>query len=150
LGRRSVIDSSAMALTPKQQRFVDEYLTDCNATQAAIRAGYSRRTAYAIGSENMSKPEIRAALQAARAVVTTKVKITKDYLIEQANDIMLKAKANGAWAAARGANELLAKLTGHLVERRDLRVIRSIEDLSEEELRVLAGVADEEAQRARH
>ena len=46
--------------------------------------------------------------------------------------------------------ELLAKLTGHLVERRDLRVIRSIEDLSEEELQVLAGVADEEAQRARH
>jgi hypothetical protein len=63
---------------------------------------------------------------------------------------MLKAKANGAWAAARGANELLAKLTGHLVERRDLRVIRSIEDLTNDELQVLAGVADEEAQRARH
>jgi hypothetical protein len=41
---------------------------------------------------------------------------------------------------ARSANELLAKLTGHLVERRDLRVIRSIEDLSEEELQVLAGM----------
>jgi hypothetical protein len=53
---------------------------------------------------------------------------------------MLKAKANGAWAAARGANELLAKLTGHLVERRDLRVIRSFEDLSEEELLMLAGL----------
>jgi hypothetical protein len=51
---------------------------------------------------------------------------------------------------ARSANELLAKLTGHLVERRDLRVIRSIEDLSEEELLVLAGAADEDAQRARH
>jgi phage terminase small subunit len=149
LGRRSVIDSSAMALTPKQQRFVDEYLTDCNATQAAIRAGYSRRTAYAIGSENMSKPEIRAALQAAQASVTTKTKITKDYLVEQANDIMLKAKANGAWAAARGANELLAKLTGHLVERRDLRVIRSFEDLSDEELQLLAG-GEEEAQGVRH
>src|ERR1700735_845857 len=106
-----------MALNPKQIRFVEEYLIDLNATQAAIRAGYSRKTAYAIGSENLRKPEIKAALQAAHAVVTTKVKITKDYLIEQANDIMLKAKANGAWAAARGANELLAKLTGHLAER---------------------------------
>jgi phage terminase small subunit len=139
-----------MALNPKQIRFVEEYLIDLNATQAAIRAGYSRKTAYAIGSENLRKPEIKAALQAAHAVVTTKVKITKDYLIEQANDIMLKAKANRAWAAARGANELLAKLTGHLVERRDLRVIRSFEDLSEEELQVLAGVADDEAQGARH
>jgi hypothetical protein len=129
-----------MALTPKQRRFVEEYGVDFNATQAAIRAGYSRKTAYAIGSENLSKPEVRAALQVAQASVTTMAKVTKDYLIEQANDIMLKAKVNGAWAAARGANELLAKLTGHLVERRDLRVIRSIEDLSEEELQVLAGM----------
>ena len=78
------------------------------------------------------------------------MKITKDYLIEQANDIMLKAKANGAWAAARGANELLAKLTGHLVERRDLRVIRSIEDLSEEELLLLAGLGDKASREAHH
>jgi phage terminase small subunit len=129
-----------MALTSKQKRFIEEYLIDLNATQAAIRAGYSRKTAYAIGSENLTKPEVKAALQAAQASVTTKTKITKDYLVEQANDIMLKAKANGAWAAARGANELLAKLTGHLVERRDLRVIRSFEDLTEEELQQLAGI----------
>jgi phage terminase small subunit len=139
-----------MTLTLKQQRFVEEYPLDFNATQAAIRAGYSRKTAYAIGSENLSKPEVKGALQAAQAAVTAKVKITKDYLIEQANDIMLKAKANGAWAAARGANELLAKLTGHLVERRDLRVIRSIEDLSEEEVMVLAGMEGGQSHSTRH
>ena len=139
-----------MALNPKQLRFVEEYphRPKCYPSQA-IRAGYSRKTAYAIGSENLRKPEIKAALQAAHAVVSTKAKITRDYLIEQANDIMLKAKVNGAWAAARGANELLAKLTGHLVERRDLRVIRSIEDLSDEELQLLAG-GEEEAQGVRH
>jgi phage terminase small subunit len=126
-----------MALTSKQQRFVEEYCVDLNATQAAIRAGYSPKTAYAIGSENLTKPEVRAALQAAQAKVTTKANITRDYLIEQANDIMLKAKANGAWAAARGANELLAKLTGHLVEKRDLRVIREIADLTDAELQAL-------------
>lgn len=52
-------------LTPKQQRFVEEYLVDLNATQAAIRAGYSRKTARKIGSENLSKPDIQAALTAA-------------------------------------------------------------------------------------
>ncbi len=40
-------------MTPKQQRFVDEYLIDLNATQAAIRAGYSKKTARAVGSENL-------------------------------------------------------------------------------------------------
>ncbi len=47
-----------MALTEKQKRFCDEYLIDCNAKQAAIRAGYSPRTAYSIGNENLNKPEL--------------------------------------------------------------------------------------------
>lgn len=46
-------------LTAKQKKFCDEYVTDLNATQAAIRAGYSKKTAYAIGWENLRKPEIR-------------------------------------------------------------------------------------------
>ena len=46
-------------LTPKQERFCQEYLIDLNATQAAIRAGYSKDTAGAIGHENLTKPEIR-------------------------------------------------------------------------------------------
>ena len=46
-------------LTAKQQRFCDEYLIDLNATQAAIRAGYSKKTAYSIGNENLKKVEIK-------------------------------------------------------------------------------------------
>ena len=46
-------------LTAKQQRFCDEYLIDLNATQAAIRAGYSEKAARQIAAENMSKPYIR-------------------------------------------------------------------------------------------
>ena len=46
-------------LTPKQQRFVEEYLIDLNATQSAIRAGYSEKTAYSVGHENLKKPEIQ-------------------------------------------------------------------------------------------
>ena len=47
-------------LTPKQQRFIEEYCIDLNATQAAIRSGYSKNTAYAIGVENLSKPQIKS------------------------------------------------------------------------------------------
>jgi phage terminase small subunit len=46
-------------LTAKQQRFCDEYLIDLNATQAAIRAGYSQKTAKQIGQENLTKPDIK-------------------------------------------------------------------------------------------
>lgn len=49
-------------LTDKQQAFVREYLVDFSATQAAIRAGYSKKTAYSIGQENLRKPEIRQVL----------------------------------------------------------------------------------------
>ena len=47
-------------MTDKQKRFAEEYLIDLNATQAAVRAGYSEKTAYSIGNENLSKPEIKA------------------------------------------------------------------------------------------
>lgn len=46
-------------LTAKQMRFCDEYLIDLNATQAAIRAGYSEKTARAMGAENLTKPDIK-------------------------------------------------------------------------------------------
>ena len=47
-------------MTAKQRRFCDEYLIDLNATQAAIRAGYSKKTAKQIGQENLSKPDLKS------------------------------------------------------------------------------------------
>lgn len=47
-------------MNARQKKFCDEYLIDCNATQAAIRAGYSPKTAKSIGNENLSKPDLRA------------------------------------------------------------------------------------------
>lgn len=55
----------AEGLTTKQQQFVDAYIACLNATEAAKRAGYSERTAYSIGWENLKKPEIAAAVSAA-------------------------------------------------------------------------------------
>lgn len=57
-------------LTPKQRIFVLEYLRTFNATQAAIAAGYSKKTAYAIGWENLRKPEIQTAIKRAKEQFT--------------------------------------------------------------------------------
>jgi phage terminase small subunit len=74
---------TAKKLTPKQERFVEEYLIDLNATQAAIRAGYSQRTAASIGEENLRKPDISAAIQAAKAERSERTHITQDRVLQE-------------------------------------------------------------------
>ena len=54
-------------MTPKQEKFCVEYLIDLNATQAALRAGYSKRTAYSIGNEILKKPEIKSRINELRS-----------------------------------------------------------------------------------
>lgn len=68
-------------LTAKQKRFVDEYLIDLNATQAAIRAGYSSHTANEIGAENLAKPSIAAAVAAAVEARKQRTEISQDYVL---------------------------------------------------------------------
>jgi hypothetical protein len=65
-------------LTPKQQRFVEEYLVDLNATQAAIRAGYSERNADKIGPELLGKTRVAAAIAAAQQARSDRTGITQD------------------------------------------------------------------------
>jgi phage terminase small subunit len=74
---------SPKSLTPKQQRFVEEYLVDLNATQAAIRAGYSAKTADAIGRENLGKPLIAAAVEVEKAKRAERTEITADRVLEE-------------------------------------------------------------------
>jgi phage terminase small subunit len=68
-------------LRDKQQRFVEEYLVDFNATQAAIRAGYSKRTAGKIGTENLQKPAIQGAIRAAQAQLSKKTEVTREMIV---------------------------------------------------------------------
>lgn len=70
-------------LTPKQQRFVEEYLIDLNATKAAIRAGYSEKTAKEIGSENLTKPNIAKAIQEAQNKRAERTEITQDMVLQE-------------------------------------------------------------------
>lgn len=89
-------------LTAKQQRFVDEYLKDLNATQAALRAGYSEKTAYSVGHENLKKPEIQKAIQEAQNKRSERTEITQDFVINtivetinrcrQAEPVMVKGE----------------------------------------------------------
>ena len=75
--------SRKKGLTPKQERFVAEYQVDLNATQAAIRAGYSERTASAIGFENLSKPEIAERISVVRNRLAQKVEVTQERVLRE-------------------------------------------------------------------
>lgn len=77
-------------MTPKQERFVDEYLVDLNASQAAIRAGYSRRTARAIASENLAKPNIQEAIAEAKRERSEATKIDAEWVLRQAVELHLR------------------------------------------------------------
>lgn len=72
-----------MALTKKQEAFVREYLVDLNATQAAIRAGYSEKTAGVIGHENLTKPEINEAVKKAMGDRAERTEVTADMVIDE-------------------------------------------------------------------
>jgi phage terminase small subunit len=73
--------SIRIMLTPKQELFVLEYLKDLNATQAAIRAGYSVKTAAAIGAENLKKPQIAEAVAAKQGKTLNKLEVTAERII---------------------------------------------------------------------
>ncbi|MBY0138369.1 terminase small subunit [Paracoccus yeei] len=70
-------------LTAKQARFVEEYLIDLNATQAAIRAGYSPRTAEQQGSRLLRNAQVAAAATEAQAARSAKTQITQERVLEE-------------------------------------------------------------------
>ena len=74
-------------LTPKQQRFVAEYIIDLNGTQAAIRAGYSVESAGAIAHENLTKPEIASAINAAMKQRAGRAELKADDVIGRLRDV---------------------------------------------------------------
>lgn len=70
-------------LNDKQKRFCEEYLIDLNATQAAIRSGYSTKTAASIGNENLIKPDIQKYIQELQSELSKKVGITQERVLEE-------------------------------------------------------------------
>ena len=70
-------------MTPKQKRFVDEYLIDLNATQAAIRAGYSKRTARITAAENLTKPNIQKEIGKRMKDREKRIEISQDKVLRE-------------------------------------------------------------------
>jgi phage terminase small subunit len=70
-------------LTAKQKKFCNEYLVDLNATQAAIRAGYSTNTASVIGNENLNKPYIKSYIEKRMANREQRTEITQDKVLQE-------------------------------------------------------------------
>lgn len=101
-----------MALTPKQELFVKEYLIDFNATQAAIRAGYSEKTAGAMGNENLQKPEIQDFLSEQQKKRSQRLEITVDDLVRELEEARALAFSTGKAGPAVQATMGKAKLLG--------------------------------------
>ncbi len=100
-------------LTDKQKMFVKEYLVDLNATQAAIRSGYSKDTATQIGSENLSKPYIREAIDEEIRYREIHAEVSVEYVLRNLKKIVDRCVNEETFDSA-GANRSLELLGKHL------------------------------------
>lgn len=105
------------ALSPKQQRFVSEYLKDLNAKQAAIRSGYSAKTAEQQGSRLLRNAQVASAVQRGQKKVAKRSEITVESLAREFEEARVLAKKQGQASAMVAATTGKGKLSGHLVER---------------------------------
>ncbi len=114
-------------LSNKQKRFCEEYLVDLNATQAAIRAGYSKKTAYIIGFENLRKPKLEYHIQKLLKEISDKTMITVEKIVGRIDEISITAEEN---RDKLKANDMLMKHLGGYekdnkieVEHKNLEVV---------------------------
>ncbi len=113
-------------MTLKQERFVQEYLKDLNATQAAIRAGYSQNTAGKIGHENLTKPEIQAAVAKAMLQRAARTEVTQDRVIHELakiafSDLRQVADWSGGQITAKDSGQIPDKVAGAISEVRNTK-----------------------------
>lgn len=103
-----------MCLTEKQKRFIDEYLIDLNATAAAIRAGYSEKTANEIGSQNLVKLSIQKAIAERLKDRQQRTEITQDYVLRNLKKIAEKSMGYSDAPHQQAATKALELLGKHL------------------------------------
>ena len=101
-------------LTPKQELFCTEYMIDLNATQAAIRAGYSKHTAKDIGCQNLAKLNINQKIGQLFTERTTKTKIDAEYVLIKSNELLIRCMAEGVDFNAAGAGKALDLIGKHI------------------------------------
>ena len=101
-------DESLKGLTEKQKKFCLQYITHWNATRAAKEAGYSEATAYSIGSENLSKPEIQAYIEEIQADLEKTAGISRLRIIQELEKIAFTsiASLHNTWITRKEFEEL--------------------------------------------
>ena len=109
-------------MTPKQERFCEEYLVDLNATQAAIRAGYSEKTAKDIACQNLAKLNIQERIAGLRKEQSERTQITADRVVEELKYIGLANIKNYVDKSAKG-----------------FVTFKDIDEISEEDARAIEG-----------
>lgn len=133
-----------MGLTDKQRKFCDEYLIDLNATQAAIRAGYSEKTAYRIGADNLRKPQIEEYISKRQKELSRSTEITQEKVIKELAFIAFSNNADYAHVVEK---KMQVEVGGALVDVLDedgrpvmYRTVEPVltEELTEEQKRALA------------
>lgn len=111
-------------LTNKQKKFIDEYLVDLNATQAAIRAGYKEKAAYRTGAENLRKPQIQEEIQNRMQERQQRTEVTQDMVVKELAAIAF------------------ARATDYVIIRGGLVIIKNTDDLNEDQVRAIAGIKE--------
>ena len=145
-------------LTAKQQRFCDEYLIDLNATQAAIRAGYSKKTANRIGTENLSKLVIREYIENRMAEKEAALIANQDEVLKyltsvlrgqsKSTEIVIEGLGDGSTKARKMEKEPSEKdklKAAELLGKRYGLYTEQVEEKVDMESKVTVGNGEEEA-----
>lgn len=129
-----------LGLTELQARFVEEYLHDGNATQAARRAGYSAKSSSQLGTRALGRPEVQAALAVRRGELAEEIEVDAGWVLRRLREVVERClqetpvrdrqgKETGEWrfnaSGATRALELLGKHLGMFSERIDVQLLRS-------------------------
>lgn len=140
------------SLSIRWQRFVDEYVVDFNATRAAIRAGYSAKTAQVQSSKLLSKPIIKAAVDERKKSIKKRTVDYRQYLIKKSRRIIDKCSGDERWnpQGANGAIRNMVDILGLKTEKYEvsgpnggaIQVQHDLTKLSSEELKALLALLE--------
>ena len=132
--------SSITKLTQKQRRFIDEYIISGNATQAAIKAGYSKKTAAVTATENLRNPNIKAEIEKRNAEIQSEKTADMTEVMEYLTSVM-RGEQTESVATSKGvfpgvevsakdrikAAELIGKRNGAWTDKKEINGDLSIE-----------------------
>lgn len=126
-----------MSLNPRRERFCQEFIKDGNATQAAVRAGFSLKGARQVAHRLLTNADIEARIADLRAPIATEAGLTLASHLEELERLRDAAKGANAYGPAVSAEVARGKAAGLYTEKREVR-FPELDKLSDDELKALA------------